>query len=338
MHTTPKPGAEEPLVSEAPVELSVVVPVYGCGGCLRALHRRLTSTVAEITDAYEIVLVDDRSPDDAWNAIVALANDDPAVRGFRLSRNFGQDAAITAGLSRARGQWVVVMDCDLQEAPEDIPRLYATAREGFEIVQTVRRDRRQPPLRHLAGRAYRKLLMESDSGSGLSTLSIISRPVVDAFLSLGDRDREYRLALQWLGFTSTVIEIDFHEREHGSTSFTFRRLASLAVSGVFFRTTRPLNWIVLIGFVFALAGAGLAVYDIYDHFVQPSPPGYTSLVVILLLVGGFLIISVGVVGMYVGRVFEQVKGRPLFIVEANTTDLKPDAVAELETAAREAES
>jgi polyisoprenyl-phosphate glycosyltransferase len=318
-----------------PVELSVVVPVYGCGPCRRSLHERVRASVTSIADDFELILIDDRSPDGAWETIVQLAREDRSVRGYRLSRNFGQDAAITAGLSCATGRWVVVMDCDLQEAPEEIPRLYATAREGFEIVQTVRRDRRQRRLRHTAGRAYRRLLMESDRGSGFSTLSIVSRSVVDAFLSLGDRDREYRLALQWLGFTRATIEIDFHEREHGKSSYSLRRLVALAASGVFFRTTRLLTWIVFLGFAIAVAGAGLAVYDVYDHFRRSSVPGYTSLAVLILLVGGFLNFSVGVVGMYVGRIFEQVKGRPLFIIEARTGDTTlPAAEMQRERAAR----
>jgi polyisoprenyl-phosphate glycosyltransferase len=303
------------------VELSVVVPVYGCGGCLRALHHRLRASVAQITPRFELIFVDDRSPDDAWDTLLELAQGDPAVRGFRLSRNFGQDAAITAGLSCARGRWVVVIDCDLQEAPEEIPRLYETAREGFEIVQTVRRHRRQSRPRHIASRLYRRAVIGDGAANGLSTLSIISRRVAEAFLSLGDRDREYRLALRWLGFTCTAIEIDFHDREDGKTSYTLRRLVSLGLSGIFFRTTTLLTWIVVAGFAIAIAGAGLAAYDVYDHFAaRPSVPGYTSVVVIMLVLVGFLIITVGVVGMYVGRIFEQVKGRPLFIIDARTSD------------------
>ena len=136
-----------------------------------------------------------------------------------------------------------------------------------------------------------------------------------------DRDREYRLALQWLGFSRSAIEIEFHDRLEGKSSYTFRHLVSLAASGVFFRTTRLLTWIVFAGFVIALGGIGLAGFMVVDHFahVTKQLPGYTSIVVLMLLLFGFLIITVGVVGMYVGRVFEQVKGRPLYIIDAEAT-------------------
>src|ERR1035437_8766630 len=139
------------------VLLSVVVPVYGCAGCLVKLHERLTRSLAEVTDSYELVFIDDRSVDGGWEVLQDLARSDRRGRRFRLSRNFGQDAAITAGLASADGDWAVVMDCDLQEAPEDIPRLWAAAGEGYDVVRTIRRGRRHPPLRRWASRLYRRL-------------------------------------------------------------------------------------------------------------------------------------------------------------------------------------
>ena len=162
--------------------LSVVVPVYGCADCLVALHTRLTDSVAGITDGYEFVFVDDRSLDDGWSVLERLAAEDEHVRAFRLSRNFGQDAAITAGLDRARGDWVVVMDCDLQEAPEDIPRLWAAAGEGYDVVRTTRRGWRHSAFRRATSRAYRSLTLETDVRPDYSNLSLLSRRVVDAFL------------------------------------------------------------------------------------------------------------------------------------------------------------
>src|SRR3974390_3268202 len=191
--------------------LSVVVPVYGCADCLLALHARLTDSVSQITDRYELVFVDDRSLDAGWSILQRLAGEDEHVRAFRLSRNFGQDAAITAGLAQAAGGWAVVMDCDLQEAPEDIPRLWAAAGEGYDIVRTTRRGWRHSAFRRAARRAYRALTLETDVRPDYSNLSLLSRRVVDAFLQLRDRDREYMIALDWLGFDSTTVEIEHHE-------------------------------------------------------------------------------------------------------------------------------
>jgi dolichol-phosphate mannosyltransferase len=316
------------------VQLSVVIPVYACAGCLDALYQRLTRSVSELTDSYELVLVDDRSLDDGWAVLQRLAGADGHVRALRLSRNFGQHAAITAGLSEARGRWVVVMDCDLQEAPEDIPRLWTAAREGYDVVRTIRRGRHHPRLKRWASHLYRRLTLETDTPPDYSTLSLISRQVVDAFLRLHDQDREYMIALDWLGFDATTIEIAHAERHDGKSAYSLRRLVGVALDGMFFRSTVLLRVVVLVGFVVALIGVVLAGYEIVDYFVEPdrSVPGYTSLAVLLLVLAGFIIVSVGVVGLYVGRIFEQVKDRPLFVIDARAEgpESSPEAESSLE--------
>jgi dolichol-phosphate mannosyltransferase len=307
------------------VRLSVVVPVYGCADCLWALHDRLTRSVSGITDRYELVFVDDRSLDEGWSVLQRLARSDGHVRAFRLSRNFGQDAAITAGLAQARGEWVVVMDCDLQEAPEDIPRLWAAAGEGYDVVRSIRRGWRHSAFRRASSRAYRKLTLETDVRPDYSNLSLLSRRVVDAFLRLRDRDREFMIALDWLGFDSTAIEIEHHDRHAGKSGYTLPRLFEVALDGMFFRSTVLLRLVVLVGFLVASAGILLAGFQIADYFIEPGKtvPGYTSLAVLLLVLTGFVIVSVGVVGLYVGRIFEQVKDRPLFLIDDSAEG--PDA-------------
>ncbi len=306
------------------VQLSVVVPVYGCADCLVALHDRVTQSVALITDAWELVLIDDRSEDGGWEVLERLARRDPHVRAYRLSRNFGQDAAITAGLAEARGEWAVVMDCDLQEAPEDIPRLWA-AREGHDLIRTVRRDWRHSRFRRWTSRIYRRLTLETDVRPDYSNLSLLSRPVIDAFLRLRDRDREYMIALDWLGFDSAALEIEHHERHAGRSGYTLERLIRVALDGMFFRSTLLLRLVVLLGFAVALVGIGVAAFEVIDYFVesQKTVPGYTSLAVLLLVLAGFIIVSVGVVGLYVGRIFEQVKDRPLFLIDRQAESGEP---------------
>ena len=293
-------------------ELSVVIPVYGCGGCLRELHRRLCLALDPLVDSFELIFVDDASRDEAWVTLIELTEADSRVKAFGLSRNFGQDAAITAGLTRSSGRWTVVMDCDLQESPEDIRRLYAKAQEGYQLVRTMRSRRGHSRFRRAMSRAYRRL--SHDSEIEYSNMSLLSREVVDAFLTLHDRYREYTLILDWLGFRQAVVEIRFAKREHGRSSYNLGRLARVAMDGMFFRTTLLLRLVVLLGVLVALAGAALAAYNIVYYFVASQPLGYTSLVVLVLLSSGFIILSVGIVGLYVGRVFEQVKFRPLFII------------------------
>lgn len=314
--------------SPAPApEISVVVPVYGCAGCLEALHARLQASLAGFASA-EIIFIDDRSPDGSWEILRRLARRDDTVRAFRLSRNFGQHAAITAGLAQSAGRFAVVMDCDLQEPPETIPALYRKALEGYGIVHTRRSRREQSALRRIAGRAYfrlRDVLLDTAAGSDHGTLSILSRQVVDAFLSLRDKDREYLAVLDWLGYDHATIEFDHAPRHHGTSSYTLRGLVRVAVDGLFFQTTILLRWIVLLGFLVALAGGGLAAFYVLSYFLSDPLPGYTSLAVLLLVLSGFIIISMGIIGLYVGKVFEQVKGRPLYLIDS-------DAATELEAA------
>jgi len=298
-----------------PVQLSVVVPVYGCAGCIAELVQRLRCTLETVGGRFEIILVDDASPDGAWGLLTQLARTVPGVRAIRLSRNFGQHAAITAGLSASSGDWTVVMDCDLEEPPEEIPRMYAKAREGFDIVRMTRRGRRHPPARRAASRVYRRVLGDPGRGTGLSTLSLLSRKAVTALLRLEDRDREYQLMLDWLGFRQAVLEFEHAERRDGRSSYTLRRLLRVGLAGMYFRTTVPLRVVVALGVLVALAGVSLAGYETYVYYTAGSPPGFTTLVVLELLLAGFIIVSLGVVGLYVGRVFEQVRRRPLFVVD-----------------------
>ncbi len=331
-------GMTEAAAGPGEIQLSVVVPVYACAGCLPALHERLTRSISQITGSYELVLVDDRSRDDGWSVLQRIARADGRVRAFRLSRNFGQHAAITAGLSEARGRWAVVMDCDLQEAPEDIPRLWAAAGEGYDVVRTVRRGRRHPPLKRWASRVYRRLTLETDTPPDYSTLSLISRPVIDAFLRLHDQDREYMIALDWLGFDATTIEIDHADRHEGRSAYTVSRLVKVALDGMFFRSTVLLRVVVLVGFVVALVGIVVAGLEVVDYFAERNStvPGYTSLAVLLLVLAGFIIVSIGVVGLYVGRIFEQVKNRPLFLIDARAEGPEPALDARAQGAAPEA--
>ena len=300
------------------MELSVVVPVYGCRDCLQELHRRLTAALGGVTNDYELVYVDDRSPDGSWNTLKAIAAADPRVKAIRLSRNFGQHNAITAGLAASQGRWTVVMDCDLQDPPEEIPRLYEAAAQGHDMVLARRKVRSHSALRQLLARAYFWLLNTfagTQIDPSFGTFSILSRKVVDAYLSLGDRDRHYLFVLRWLGFDQGTIHFEQAARASGRSSYTLGRLTRHAIRGVVFQTSNILLYIVCFGFVIAAGGVFLALYFVYLVMTQHPPPGWTSIMVLLLVLGGFIIVSTGVTGLYIGRVFEQVKGRPLYVVD-----------------------
>jgi dolichol-phosphate mannosyltransferase len=298
--------------------LSVVVPVYGCVDCLRTLHERVTAAVEGITPDFEMVLVDDGGDDGSWEVIEELVAGDARVRALRLSRNFGQHAAITAGLEQARGDWTVVMDCDLQDPPEEIPRLYTKAAEGFDVVFGLRNQKPAGLPRRVLARAYfwaLKTFAGSEFEGQWGTFSILSRKVVRAFLKFRDNDRHYLMILHWLGFRTATIEYEPARRFAGRSSYSFTRLLKHAADGVFFQTTVLLRWIVYLGFALAAAGALAAVYLAVARLSNSFYPGWTSIAVFTLLIGGFIIISTGITGLYIGKVFEQVKGRPLFLID-----------------------
>jgi polyisoprenyl-phosphate glycosyltransferase len=300
------------------VELSVVVPVYGCDACLWRLHERLTASLAEITDDYELIFVDDRSPDDSWAVLQEIAPTDPHVRLLRLSRNFGQQAAITAGLTRSRGRRTVVMDCDLQDPPELIPRLYSKAAEGYDIVFARRARRSQSPLRRLASATYFLFLrwfVGASVTADYGAFTMISARAREAFLAIPDADRHYVPILLWIGFDQAVVDYEQAERYAGRSAYSLSTLVRLAVAGVLLQTTTLLRWIIYAGIALALAGMAFAVFLFASYFWLHRFPGWTSLIVVVLTTSGFLALSTGVTGLYVGNIFRQVKGRPLFILD-----------------------
>jgi polyisoprenyl-phosphate glycosyltransferase len=300
------------------VEISVVIPVFKCAECLRHLQERLDSALAQIPGEHEIILVDDRSPDESWGILRQLADENDSVRLIRLSRNFGQHAAITAGIEFARGRWIVVMDCDLQDPPEEIPRLYARAREGAEIVYARRIGRRDPWFRRLASRMYFRMLNASlgtDFDPDYGNFTIISRKVRDAFLRFRDKDRHYLMILRWLGYEHASIDVAHAERHAGESAYTLGTLMRFAMDGLFFQSTTLLRWSTYVGFVASLCGVVLAGFFVVNWFLENTYPGWTSLAVLVLLIGGLTITTVGVAGLYIGKIFTQVKDRPLYVID-----------------------
>ena len=240
------------------------------------------------------------------------------MRLVRLSRNFGQHAAITAGIEFALGRWVVVMDCDLQDPPEDIPRLYERALEGADIVYARRTGRKGPWFRRKASRAYFRILNASlgtDFDPDYGNFTIISRKVRDAFLRFRDKDRHYLMILRWLGYEHASIDVAHAERYAGESAYTLRSLMRFAIDGLFFQSTTLLRWSTYVGFIASLGGIVLAAFFFVNYFFENTYPGWTSLAVLVLVIGGLTITTVGVAGLYIGKIFTQVKDRPLYVVD-----------------------
>lgn len=310
--------AATPVVPDA-VDISVVIPVYGCKGALPELHRRLVATLEGMGVSFEIVLVDDHDPQNSWEAVAKLCALDPRVVGVKLSRNFGQIRAITAGLDLCRGQWVVVMDCDLQDRPESIPQLYATAQEGYDVVFARRIARKDTGVTKFFSRAFYKVyeyFTDGNYDASLCNFSISRRIVIQSYCSMRERNRAYTMFIKWLGFKQTAIDLEGDERFEGESSYSFKKKMSMAFELITAQSTKPLKFAVTIGFAFALI-AFVAIVAIVINFALNGDDvlaGWSSTIAAIFFMGGLILASVGVVGLYVGNIFEEVKGRPLYVV------------------------
>ena len=299
-------------------ELSVVIPVYGSDNALRELHRRITATVEKITAEFELILVNDASPDNAWQVIRELAAKDERVRGLNLSRNFGQYPAITAGLSASRGEWVVVMDCDLQDQPEEIEQMYAKAKEGFFVVVGSRQKRHDSWLRSLASRVFYatlSYLSGTRQDPTLANFGLYRRCVIEAILSLPEHMRYFSVMVRWVGFRTAIIPVLHAKRQGGRSGYSFRKLFSLATDIILAYSEKPLRLIVKIGlFVVACSGAYLLIL-VGRAFFGGSVGSVEVLIGSLWLIFGLLSMMLGVMALYLGKIFDEAKRRPIYIVQ-----------------------
>lgn len=303
-------------------KISVVVPTYGCESCVEPLYEALVPVLEGISPLFELVLVEDHSPQADWTKIAALAQRDPRVRGVKLTRNFGQHCAIAAGLSEARGEWVVVMDCDLQDRPEEITRLYAKAMEGFDCVFAQRVDRTDKPTKVVASRLFGLLngrIAGVKADVSIGNFSIISHKVVRELRKFRDSQRNYPLQVSWLGFPVALVAVPHGERHSGKSSYSLIRSIRHAIATVLSQSTRPLYAAAGIGFVMALGAAITAIYLIVGRVRGVfTVEGWTSVIVSLWFLFGMLFLNMGVLGLYLGSIFNEVKNRPPFVIEKTT--------------------
>jgi glycosyltransferase involved in cell wall biosynthesis len=324
--TLPLHFQRETMVSTAvPAQplVSVVVPCFNEAAALGDLCARVARTVALAEARAEIILVDDGSTDGTWAAIAGLATDDQAVRGIRLSRNFGKETAILAGLDAAKGDAVVLMDADLQHPPELIGEFLKRWREGHEVVYAARRDRHNDgAVRGALTKSFYRLfnaLAEVRLPNDAGDFRLMSRRVVDVVLRLRERTRFNKGIFAWIGFDSVAVDFDVAPRQFGSTSFTLIDLIRFASHGLVSFTTAPLKIGILVGLLAALTALALgAFYLVKTALFGIDVPGYASIIVSVLALGGLTLLQLGLIGLYVGRIFDEVKGRPPYVIRDET--------------------
>ncbi len=308
--------------------ISVVIPVYKAEKCLDELYRRLAAALETVSKEFEIVLVEDCGGDRSWEMIERLAAQDARVRGIQFSRNFGQHYGITAGLDHCGGDWVVVMDCDLQDRPEEIPRLYAKAQEGYDVVLARRGKRQDPALKRLTSWLFYRIFsyladIEYDGETG--NFRIMSRKVVESFRQMREQLRFFGGIVQWLGFPTASIEVQHAERHEGQSSYTFAKLWKLAAETIIAYSDKPLRLAIRFGFIMALLAFCYGMYVIIRAVMYGVPiMGWSSLIVSLYFIGGIIISILGIIGIYLGKAFDESKKRPLYIVRRATFSERND--------------
>lgn len=304
--------------------ISIVSPVYRAEKIIPELVKRIVFAVSQITDDYEIILVEDCGPDNSWEAIEQEANNNPKISGFKLSKNFGQHYAITAGLDQAKGDWVVVMDCDLQDRPEEILKLYVKAQEGYDLVLAQRIERKDDFLKRLFSKLfYRTLsyLTGSKIDESIANFGIYHKSVITAVISLRESIRYFPSMVQWVGFKSVSIPVQHAERQEGSSSYNFKRLINLALDIILSYSDKPIRLLIKSGIFISILSFIFAVLFLIQ-WIEGSVKvlGYTSLIISIWFFSGLILMTLGIVGLYVGKIFEGVKNRPIYIIDKKTND------------------
>ncbi len=301
------------------VEISIIIPVYGCGNVIERTVKGILKVIEPLNVNFEIILIDDRAPDNAWQVISRMTSQNPAVKGIKLSRNFGQESAILAGCSYAKGEFIVLMDCDMQESPEYIRVFYSYLKQGeADIVFSIRKQRKQGFFRKIFTRIY-NWIFKNIAGVNFtlefSSLMAFNRKVLQHFLSFKDKHRIRAGLLMWLGFKRKFVYIDHLPSLRGKTSYSFMKFLRVAVDAWVSQSTRLLYLSVFLGVLFAFFALLGTVYVIVNYFLHGFLPGWASLITAILVSTSVILFQLGILGIYIAKMFEQVKDRPMFVVE-----------------------
>jgi glycosyltransferase involved in cell wall biosynthesis len=299
--------------------ISIVIPIFKSPKILPELVKRLQTALSQMTKSFEVLLVDDGCPCDSWSVIEELSFKHAFIKGIKLSRNFGQHYAITAGLDHAKGDWVVVMDCDLQDQPEEIHKLYYKALKGYDIVLAAREKRKDNSLKKLFSKLFYSLLSYLSGAKydhRVANFGIYSKKVITAINQFREPIRYFPGLVQYVGFKTTTINIKHASREEGKTSYSLMRLIKLALDVILAYSDKPLRMIIKLGLLISLISFGYVAYSLWQWYhdlivVQ----GYTSLIASVWFLSGVLISTLGVIALYLGKTFEAVKSRPIYLIE-----------------------
>ena len=296
--------------------ISIVSPVYRAEKILPILVSEINLVMERIGEDYEIILVDDRSPDNSWEVMKVLSSQNSKIKSIRLSRNFGQHSAIFAGLTKTKGDWVVVMDCDMQDQPKEIAKLYKKALEGYDIVLGQRENRKDKFLKKLTSRLFYKVfnyLSGANFDNNVANFGIYHQKTIKSILDMKDYVKFFSLFINWIGFKSVSIPIEHGEREEGKSTYSVGRLFKQAFNVIISFSDKPLRLFINFGLSISILSFVLGIYYLYLSITHKiTQPGFSSLIWFL---SGIIISCIGIVGVYLGKTFDQAKGRPTFIID-----------------------
>lgn len=306
------------------MKLSIVSPVYRAELVLDELVERISNSIPAAFQSFEIILVDDFSPDKSWQKIVEIAKKNNTVKGYKLSRNFGQHYAITAGLNQVTGDYVVVLDCDLQDQPEEIEKLFNESQKGFDIVLARRYERKDTFFKKTVSKLFYKTLSYltgTKQDATVANFGIYSRQVINEIVKLEEKIKYFPTMVKWVGFSTSYVNVEHASRSEGKSNYNLKKLLNLALDIILAYSDKPLRLIIKFGLTIAFVSFLMVLYVIYSkvtgHF---NVSGYASLLSSIWFLSGCILTTLGIVGLYIGKIFEGVKNRPSYIIEKTTNE------------------
>lgn len=309
--------------------LSIVLPAYNEETNIANTVKALSGLLEEKQIEYELIFISDGSKDGTFAEIVKASQENPRIKGAEFSRNFGKEAGIFAGLELASGDAVIVMDCDLQHPPQVIPEMWGLWKSGVEVVEGVKTSRGKESLGHKlsAGIFYKVMsgLIRMDMNAS-SDFKLLDRKVVDVLLDLPERNTFFRALSFWAGFRTETVQYEVQERQFGESKWSFWSLMKYAITNATSFSTLPLQMVTVVGIVFILFSAALAVQTLVRFLTGTAVEGFTTVILLLLIIGGLLMLSLGVIGHYIARIYEEVKGRPKYIISHVTDNVQGEVV------------
>ena len=311
--------SEIDILDQERPHISIVSPVYRAEAIVDTLVAEIEESLKAVGHSYEIILVDDRSPDNSWNKMQELKNSHEYLKCIRLSRNFGQHSAIMAGLSVAEGEWIVVMDCDLQDKPNQIAKLYGEAQKGFDVVLARRKNRKDSYFKKKGSYIFSKIfsfLTDMEYDNEIANFGIYNKKVILSVLKIDDNIKFFPLFVKFVGFKTTSVVVEHQERFAGESSYSIGKLISLAFNTIISFSNKPLKLFVKFGLIISCLSFLTGMYYIYEAVTnQISVDGFSSIIVSIWFLSGVVITIVGITGIYVGKIFDQTKNRPSYIID-----------------------